>query len=386
MFAYKIWPNFVNMYQRDLKIMMMNWMNSREILIVYGARQVGKTTLIELFTSRFENVQIFNCEQPIVFDILQSKNLVRIKSLFGNSQIVVLDEAQVVGQIGAILKLIFDSFPEYKLIVTGSSSFDLLNKVAEPLTGRNIKFRLFPLSVNEIHSEKTTLWIYEHLNDLLIFGSYPGVVDLSAEKKIKKLEELTVDYLFKDILAYENLKNSGVLRNLIKALALQVGNLVSLHELSIKLGITIPTVEKYIDLLEKTFVIFSLGAFTSNSRNEIRKSRKYFFYDTGIRNAVINNFSLPENRNDMGILWENFCITERMKVNHLKTGVVNMFFWRTYDGAEIDLIEEQDGKLVAYEFKWSTKKQPDIPVSFKTKYQTDQLFVVNPDNFLQFLI
>ncbi|MEI7726838.1 MAG: ATP-binding protein [Bacteroidota bacterium] len=374
------------MYQRDLEITMMNWMNSREILIVYGARQVGKTTLIKMFTSRFEHVQIFNCEQPIVFDILQSRNLGRIKSLFGDSQIIVLDEAQVVGQIGAILKLIFDTFPEYKLIVTGSSSFDLLNKVAEPLTGRNIKFRLFSLSVNELHSAKKALWVYEKLSDLLVYGSYPGIVDLPAEKKIKKLEELTTDYLFKDLLAYENLKNSGVLRNLIKALALQTGNLVSLHELSIKMGITIPTVEKYIDLLEKTFVIFSLGAFNSNTRNEIRKSRKYYFYDTGIRNAVINNFSPPENRNDMGVLWENFCIAERMKVNHLKTGVVNMFFWRTYDGAEIDLVEEKNGKLVAYECKWSAKKQPGIPVSFKTKYHPDQFFVVNPDNFLQFLI
>lgn len=167
---------------------------------------------------------------------------------------------------------------------------------------------------------------------------------------------------------------------------MQAGSLVSIHELSIKLGISISTVEKFIDLLEKTFVIFSLGAFTSNSRNEIRKSRKFYFYDNGIRNAVINNFSAPENRNDMGSLWENFCITERMKVTRLKSGLINMSFWRTYDGAEIDLLEEANGQLTAYEFKWNAKKQPGIPASFSAKYHTNQFNVVNPENFLQYFI
>lgn len=374
------------MYQRDLENLLSTWMDSREILIVYGARQVGKTTLAKMFTSHYEQVTILNCEHPVVYDILRSNDPVRIKSLFGSNRIIVLDEAQVIGQIGSVLKLIFDTCPEYKLIVTGSSSFGLLNKVAEPLTGRNIKFRLFPLSVREIQAEKQSLWVLEHLDDLLVYGSYPGILDLSQDHKIKKLEELTTDYLFKDILVYENLKSSGVIRNLIKALALQVGNLVSMHELSIKLGISIPVVEKYMDLLEKTFVIFSLTAFSSNARNEIRKSRKFYFYDNGIRNAVINNFSHPENRNDMGILWENFCIVERMKKNQLKNGIVNMFFWRTYDGAEIDLIEESEGKLTAFECKLNTKKQPGIPLSFKTKYQTDQLHVMNPENFLTYLI
>jgi hypothetical protein len=374
------------MYRRDLENALQTWMNSGEILIIYGARQVGKTTLVNLLTSSYQDVIILNCENPVIFDILQSKDLVRIKSLFGENHIIVLDEAQVISKIGAILKLIFDTYPGYKMIVTGSSSFDLLNNVAEPLTGRNIKFLLFPLSIKEILAEKKSLWIYEHLHDLLVYGSYPGIVDLSGEKKIKKLEELTSDYLFKDLLAYENLKNSGVLRNLIKLLALQVGNMVSMHELSIKLGITVPTVERFIDLLEKTFVIFGLGSFNSNSRNEIRKSRKFYFCDNGIRNAVINNFSPVENRNDIGALWENFCISERMKLNQLKTGKVNMFFWRTYDGAEIDLVEESNGNLAAYECKWNSKKQPGLPVSFKTKYYSEQLYVINPGSLLQYLI
>lgn len=374
------------MYQRDLEQFLSQWMDSREILIVYGARQVGKTTLIEMFMSHYSQVQILNCENPAVYDILMSRDLARIKALFGESHIIVLDEAQVVGPIGSILKLIYDSFPEYKMIATGSSSFDLLNKLAEPLTGRNIKFRLFPLSVREISKEKKTLWILEHLNDLLLFGTYPGVIDLPAEKKTRKLEELTGDYLFKDLLAYENLKNPGVLRNLLKAIALQIGNLTSIHELSIKLGITIPAVEKYVDLLERTFIIFGHTAFTSNARNEIRKSRKFYFYDTGIRNAVIGNFSPPENRNDMGMLWENFCIAERMKLNHLRPEPVSMYFWRTYDGAEIDLVEESNGKLTAFECKWNARKLPVIPTSFKTKYGTDQLHVLNPENFINYLV
>ena len=374
------------MYARAIEIDLLKWMDSREILIVYGARQVGKTTLMEMFTSRFGEVLMLNCENPLVFDILISKQMVRIKSLFGNNRIIVLDEAQVVGQIGSVLKLIYDTFPEYKLLVTGSGSFDLMNKISEPLTGRNIKFQLFPLAVKELLSQNQPIWLLEHLNELLVFGSYPGIVDLPVEKKIKKLEEITSDYLFRDVLSFENLKNSAQLRNLLRALALQTGSLVSMHELSIKLGLTIPAVEKYIDLLEKTFVIFSLGAFSTNLRNEIRKSRKFYFYDNGIRNTLISNFSQPENRNDMGSLWENFCISERMKRNQLDAYPVNMFFWRTYDGAEIDLVEESGGQISAYECKWNPRKKIEFPASFKAKYQTDKLCPMNPETFLQYLI
>jgi predicted AAA+ superfamily ATPase len=373
------------MYTRDLEKELLKWMDSREILIVYGARQVGKTTLMGMLTSKFRGVLSLNCEQPAVYDLLTGMDLARIRSVFGDNRIIVLDEAQVIGQAGSVLKLIYDAFPEYKLIVTGSSSFNLMNKVSEPLTGRNIRFRLFPLSVSEMILKNQPIWMLEHLNEILVFGSYPGVIDLPEEKKIRKLEEITSDYLFKDILSFERLKSPPGLRNLIKALALQTGNLVSMHELSVRLGLTIPAVEKYIDLLEKTFVIFSLGAYASNLRNEIRKSRKFYFYDNGIRNAVINDFNQPENRNDMGALWENFCISERLKTNHLKIPPVNMFFWRTYDGAEIDLVEETNGRITAFECKWNSKKIASIPASFKSQYRTDQIIMLNPENFLQHL-
>jgi predicted AAA+ superfamily ATPase len=286
-----------------------------------------------------------------------------------------------VDNIGQVLKLIYDSCPEYKIITTGSSSFDLTNKIVEPLTGRNVKFQLFTLSIGEIRVKNGWLWILENLPGILMFGTYPGIIDLPADKKIKKLDELSSDYLFKDILAFEMLKNSGKVRNLVKALALQTGNLVSMHELSIRLGITVPTVEKYIDLLEKTFVIFSLGAYSSNLRNEIRKSRKFYFYDTGLRNAVIANFSLPENRQDTGALWENFCIAERVKYNQTRLHPANLYFWRTYDGAEIDLVEESEGKLDAFEFKWNPKKMVKLPSSFKEKYTVRSFRVINPENF-----
>ncbi|HNY01397.1 MAG TPA: ATP-binding protein [Bacteroidales bacterium] len=373
------------MYTRDVEKELMSWMDSREILIIYGARQVGKTTLMEMLASRFNRVLYLNCENSLVFDLLASRDLARIRSYFGDNRIVLLDEAQVISQIGSVLKLIYDSFPEIKLIVSGSSSFDLMSRVSEPLTGRNLRFRLFPLSVRELIAKHQPHKVRERINELLVFGSYPGIVDLSREKKIRKLDELISDYLFKDLLSVENLKDSVILRNLIRLLAFQAGDLVSAHELSLKLGLTIPMVEKYLDLLEKTFVIFSLGAYSTNLRNEIRKSRKYYFFDNGIRNAVIHNFNPVENRDDTGRLWENFCLSERFKLNCLNPQPVNLYFWRTYDGAEIDLIEESGGVLRAFECKWNPSKKARMPFSFRDRYHTEQLTLINPDTMIQFL-
>ncbi len=374
------------MYIRDLEKELLEWMDSREILIIYGARQVGKTTLMEMLASKLSNVLYLNCEQPVVFDLLTSRDLARIRSFLGARSIIMLDEAQVISNVGAILKLIYDDLPEKKFIVSGSSSFDLMNKVSEPLTGRNIRFRLFPLSVRELVARHQPIKVRERLNELLIFGTYPGIVDLPREKKIRKLEELVSDYLFKDLLSVDNMKDSARLRNLIRLLAFQTGDLVSAHEISNKLGMTIPAVERYLDMLEKTFVIFPLGSYSTNLRNEIRKSRKFFFYDNGIRNAVISQYNPVENRDDMGRLWENFCISERMKINQLKPVPANMYFWRTYDGAEIDLVEESEGLVLAFECKWSRSKKARFPVSFRTHYGTSQQFVINPDNLMQHLL
>lgn len=370
------------MYPRDLNLVLEQWLDKKEILILYGARQVGKTTLLKEMLKNRQNAIMLNCELPIVSDILESKDLARIRAIFEEKKIIVLDEAQKISEIGNVLKLIYDELPKYKIIATGSSSFDLANKIIEPLTGRNIKFKLYPLSVNEIKQKNTWLWVMENLNSLLVFGSYPGIIDLNISDKKIKLPELASDYLFKDILIHENIKNPALIRKLLKALALQIGSQVSTNELSNMLGVTRQTIEKYIYLLEKCFVIFSLPSFSSNLRNEMKKSRKFYFYDNGIRNAIINDFSLLQNRTDIGALWENYCISERIKINKPNT---NVYFWRTYDGAEIDMIEEHNGKLTAFEFKWKKKRKTKIPESFSEKYGLNDLIIVAPTNLQDLL-
>jgi hypothetical protein len=303
-----------------------------------------------------------------------------VSTLFGSSKIICLDEAQKVMNIGSILKLIHDELPVYKIIATGSSSFELANKIVEPLTGRNIKFRIYPLSISELEMKNGWLWVLNSLNQLLVYGNYPGLIELDSRDKELKLSELTADYLYQDILVYESIRHPAVIRNLLKALALQVGSQVSVNELSGLLGLSRPTVEKYLDLLEKSFVVFRLPSFSRNLRNEIRKNQKFYFYDNGILNALTGNFSSVQNRSDIGALWENFCVSERMKQRNTGVqGIVNMYFWRTYDGAEIDLVEESGGTLKAFEFKWNIKKKPSMPDSFSQSYNVDSYQVINPE-------
>ncbi len=368
------------MYPRMLLNNIKDWFDKREILILYGARQVGKTTLLNMLLENTTESLILNCEIPVVSNVLESKNLSSIKALFGKSRYIGLDEAQKIVDIGSILKLIYDEMPEYKIIATGSSSFDLANRIIEPLTGRNIKFRLFPLSLKEIQEKNNWLWNLNNLNKLLIYGTYPGIIDLSVEDQQVKLSEISGDYLYRDILIYDQVKNPAVIRKLLKALALQVGSQVSVNELSNLLGISRQTVEKYLDLLEKSFVIFPLESFSSNLRNEIKKSRKYYFYDNGIMNALTGNFTPIENRNDTGILWENFCMSERIRINEYSKCRFNMYFWRTYDGAEIDLIEEKNQKLNAIEFKWAQKRKIKLPVGFSEKYGVKEMKIITPEN------
>lgn len=370
------------MYRRKLsEVITQKLKKQREAILLYGARQTGKSTLLEMLAGLNPDILILNCENPIISDILAEKNLVKIRDLFDNHSIIALDEAQVIPEVGSILKLIYDDKQTpVQLLVTGSSSFELSNSTGEPLTGRNITFRLYPLSFDEIRAAKGGLATREILDDLLIYGSYPAVIDLPENEKRQKLLSLAGDYLFKDIFKFESLKNPGLLRKLLKALALQTGNLVSVHELSQITGVSTITVNRYLDLLEKAFVVFSLGSFSSNKRNELKKSRKYYFYDNGIRNAILNNFSKPSDRNDMGSLWENFCIAERMKYLEYTQEYVNMYFWRTYDGAEIDLIEEKDGLYRAWEFKWNKRKSARLPAGFSDHYQVNNFSVINPGN------
>ncbi len=324
---------------------------------------------------------LLNCEKPIVMEVLFSKNVVRIKRLFGDNKVVALDEAQKVPGIGEILKLIYDdeSF-DCKLIATGSSSFELSGQITEPLTGRNRKIKLLPISLNEIINKNGWLWIEENIENLLVYGQYPAVLMARENRKEILLEELTSDYLYHDILTLERLKNPILLNKLLKALAFQIGSQVSINELAGMLGIATQTVEKYLDLLEKNFVIYPLGTYSTNLRNELKKSRKYFFYDLGIRNAIINNYAPLDSRQDVGQLWENFCINERLKFNNANQKRVNYFFWRTYDGAEIDLIEESAGKLSLFEFKWRLKSKVKIPASFEKKYGKSELKIISKES------
>ncbi|MFC2080768.1 ATP-binding protein [Bacteroidota bacterium] len=373
------------MYPREIALPLNHWLGKNEIIILYGARQVGKTTLLREILKEKRNAIILNCELPTVADILESKDLSQIKALFEDNSIIALDEAQKITNIGSILKLVYDELPQYKLIATGSSSFELASRISEPLTGRNIKFRLYPLSLNEVKQRWNWLWINENFNNLIIYGTYPGIMDLSVSDKQSKLSELASDYLFKDVLMYENIKNPALIRKLLKALALQTGSQVSYNELSGLLGVSRATIEKYTDLLEKNFVIYSLPSYSSNLRNEIKKSRKFFFYDTGIRNALIGDFKPLENRVDAGALWENFCISQRIIFNSVAKSSANTYFWRTYDGAEIDLVEEYNGSLSAFEFKMKLKGKGRIPESFVTKYEPVKTKIISPSNLFELL-
>jgi len=368
------------MYPRDITGSINYWLDKQETLILYGARQVGKTTLIRKILQEKQNAIILNCELPMISEVLESKDLSQIRAIFGDNKIIALDEAQKISKIGSILKIIYDELPQYKVIATGSSSFELANRISEPLTGRNIKFRLYPLSLNEIKQKRSWLWIKENFNNLVVYGTYPGIIDLSVADKQVKLSELASDYLYKDVLIHENIKNPALIRKLLKTLALQTGSQVSFNELSGLLGVSRATVEKYIDLLEKNFVIFNLPSFSSNLRNEIKKSRKYFFYDTGIRNALMGDFNPLVSRTDAGALWENFCVSERIIFNSTARLNTTTYFWRTYDGAEIDLVEEYNGNLYVFEFKMKQKRKQKIPESFVTKYAPKDTRIISPSN------
>jgi len=367
------------MYKRKISELIDLQLKWKEIILLFGARQTGKSTLLEILSQKYDDFKILNCEQSIISDTLREMNIPKIAALFDGSEIIAFDEAQTIPEIGRVLKLLFDDKKiGTKFIATGSSSFELSNKTGEPLTGRNISFNLFPLSISEISEKRGWQFVLENLHELIVYGSYPGLIDLPLKDKRLKLLSLSNDYLFKDIFKFEQLRNPDLLRKLLKAIALQVGNLVSYQELASLIGVSKQTVERYLDLLEKSYIIFRLGSYSGNLRNELKKRHKYYFFDTGIRNAVINNFADLSSRVDTGALWENFCVSEIIKANSNNQKGSNFYFWRTYDGAEIDLVEEIDGKITAYEFKWSIKRKPAIPKSFAEKYNVVDYRVLTP--------
>jgi len=357
-----------------------------KVVILYGARQVGKTTLVkEILKDIGAGSRYLNCELLSVQEGLKQLEAIKIKSFLGDYKLVVLDEAQNVPDIGKILKIMVDTFPELQIIATGSSSFDLANQAAEPLTGRTFKFILYPFLLAEIKQLGDQLYLNSKLENLLRFGSYPEVFFLAEPDAVARLEELSANYLYKDILRFEGIKKSSVIKNLLQALALQVGQEVSYQELAVKLGINRLTVQKYIDILEQAFIVFKLNALSRNKRKEISKSVKVYFYDLGIRNSLIQNYNPLNIRNDVGALWENFCIVERLKINNLKNNFVNPYFWRTYDQKEVDYIEEGGGRYAGFEFKW-VKDKVAAPKDFLNNYVNSSVNLITKNNYFEFLL
>lgn len=355
-------------------------------VLIFGARRVGKTILLRQIIDKFEGkVLLLNGEDLDSVSILNEKSISNYSHILDGVNLLAIDEAQAIPDIGSKLKLIVDEIPGISVVATGSSSFDLLNKAGEPLVGRSALFYLTPFSQREIGQVENALETRQNLESRLIYGSYPEVVTMSGyENKAQYLGDIVNAYLLKDILSIDGLKNSGKMKDLLRLIAFQVGNEVSYDELGKQLGMSKNTVEKYLDLLSKVFVVFRLGGFSRNLRKEVVKAGKWYFYDNGIRNAIIGNFGPVSIRQDVGSLWENYLISERVKQNLNERLNKEFYFWRTYDGQEIDLIEETSDSLTALEFKWGDKT-PVVPKAFGIAYPEASFSVVNRDNYLRFL-
>ncbi|PIR93522.1 hypothetical protein COT99_00280 [Candidatus Falkowbacteria bacterium CG10_big_fil_rev_8_21_14_0_10_43_10] len=372
---------FTRIIQKNIE----NKLFKGKIIIIYGARQVGKTTLVkQIIENRKEKSRYLNCELLSVQQGLEVREADRLKNFLGDYELIILDEAQKITEVGAILKIIHDTYPKLQIIATGSSSFDLANKTSEPLTGRAFRFTLYPFSPEEIKENSDLFSVEAKLENFLRFGSYPEVFFSSEEDAKERLNEISSNYLYKDILAIEGIKKSSIIVDLLRLLALQLGNEVSYNELAVNLGVSRQTVQKYINLLEQSFVVFTLRAFSRNLRKEIAKSVKIYFYDLGIRNSLIQNYNPMSLRNDTGALWENFMISERLKRSAYHNIYANYYFWRTYDQKEIDLIEEKDGALRAYEFKWNKEKYLP-PKEFLSNYPNSSFQAVNKNNYYSFV-
>jgi len=362
---------------------------SNKVLLLLGARRVGKTELIKKYLKNIskEDYLQLNGEDIEDANLLKVRSVSNYKRLLANTKLLVIDEAQNIPEIGLILKLIVDSIEGIKVIATGSSVFDLSNKLGEPLVGRKNTIYLFPLAQMEFSEYENYKETTSKLQERLLFGSYPELEQHHDwNDKISYIKEIINAYLLKDILIFEGIKQADKIVDLLKLIAFQVGNEVSLQELARQLGISKNTVESYLDLLSKVFVIYKITGFSRNLRKEITKSNRWYFYDNGIRNGIINNFSLLENRTDVGDLWENYLASERIKKqNYNKLNRTN-YFWRTYDQQELDWLEEQNGELNGFEFKWNERKKAKIPTAFAKAYPDATFEVINKQNYLDFIL
>ncbi|MEI6286088.1 MAG: ATP-binding protein [Bacillota bacterium] len=375
-------------FERLLGVQIEKQLFKGRVVVLFGARRVGKTTLVKSILAKHPGTSRYiNCDLLPNQIALANQNKETLRDYLGNYRLIVLDEAQRVENIGMILKIIADELPDIQVIATGSSSFDLANKTGEPLTGRARHFLLPPLALAEIESQVQILPFEAVSDKIMRFGFYPQIFTSSDDEARQELDELTGGYLYKDVLEHERVRRPEILLKLLQALALQIGSEVSVNELCGLLGVSKTIVENYIDLLEKCFVIFRLSPFSRNLRNELSRKKKIYFYDIGVRNSLIQNFAPPELRNDKGALWENFCIAERMKRNINCNYLVNSYFWRTHAGKEIDYIEERDGQLHGYEFKWSAPSRAfRAPQEFLDAYENANVVCIDRKNWYDFLV
>lgn len=359
-----------------------------KVLIIYGARRVGKTTLLNDFLQKTKlKYKLDSGDNIRTQAILGSQNFDEIIEYASGYDLIAIDEAQQIPNIGRGLKILVDQIPNIKVIATGSSSFDLSQKIGEPLTGRNTTIKLYPFSQAELLVKYNKFELKESLADFLVFGSYPDVITASSKKEKKIiLTELVNSYLLKDIFSLEKIKSSNKIFDLLKLIAFQIGSEVSLSELATQIGLDVKTIDKYLDLLEKSFIIKRVGSFSRNLRNEVSTKSKYYFLDNGIRNAIISQFNNLKDRNDTGFLFENFLIAERLKFNFYNNNFTIPYFWRNYNGKEIDLIEERDAKIFTFEFKWSEKRKQKLPQEFLDNYKNVEYQIINQKNYLDFIL
>jgi hypothetical protein len=376
-------------YKRELQETILKALVPNKVIVLLGARRIGKTILLgQIIEQLNEECLLLNGEDFSVQEVLQRRSVQNYKNLLGNKRLLVIDEAQKIPEIGQILKLIVDSVDGIRIIATGSSAFDLEKYTGEPLTGRKKTFFLFPLSETEFNQSENIFEKKDNLRQRLIYGNYPEIsqIDDMTEKGLY-LKEILHSYLLKDILAFENIQNTDKIFNLLRLVAFQVGSEVSNQELARQLSMSKNTIGKYLDLLSKVFVLHKVGGFSRNLRKEITKNNKWYFYDNGIRNILIANLNPVEGRNDIGQLWENYVISERLKFQNYSKIIVNNYFWRTYDQQEIDWVEESGGKLTGFEFKWNEKqkKKTKIPKSWTENYKEAEFEIITPQNYMEWI-
>lgn len=373
--------------KRAIEDEVIKYLRPNKVVVLLGPRRVGKTVLLQQILNRIsEPYLLLQGEDQDVRRQLEYRSTQRYKNIIGGKSLLIIDEAQKIPEIGNVLKLMVDTIAGIKILATGSSAFDLDKFTGEPLTGRKHTFYLFGLSEKELNQTENIFEKEANLRNRLIYGNYPELIHLEGLQERKEyLDDLIQSYLLKDILEFDLIRNSEKILQLLRLIAYQIGSEVSFTELGKQLGISKNTVERYLDLLSKVYIIHSVGAWSRNLRKEIVKGKKWYFFDNGIRNALIGDMKPIENRNDVGLLWENYIISERIKYQQYEKMLVYNYFWRTYDQQEIDWIEDREGKLHAYEFKWNPRKKAKLPNVFKATYPNSEFEVINWENFLEWI-